>query len=59
MKWDIAYRKGDVGEIEAVVDADTEEEAIQKFLDGDVVSVTVDYGSLWADFVEAREHEED
>lgn len=53
MKWDIAYRKGDMGEIEAVVEADTQEEAINSFLGGDVKSVEVNYSVLWRDFVEA------
>lgn len=57
MKWDVFYRKGDSGEIEAVVEAETQEEAVQKFLAGDVESVTVNYWVLWPDYVEARPKE--
>jgi len=53
MKWDIAYRRGDAGEIEAVVEADDEEEAIKKFLNGDVKEITVNYWVLWPDLIEA------
>ncbi len=58
MKWDVSYRKGDAGEIEAVVDAETQEEAIQKFLAGDVESVDVNYWALHSSFVEAIPVEE-
>lgn len=50
MKWDVSYRDG---EIEATVEAETHEEAIEKFLTGKVEEVTVNYQSLWPDFVEA------
>lgn len=58
MEWDIVYRKGNAGEIEAVVEAETQEEAIGKFLTGDVKGVTVNYGSLWSDYVEATPKED-
>jgi len=51
-KWNVAYRKGDAGEIEAVVDAETQEEATDKFMAGDVESVEINYWVLWRDFVE-------
>lgn len=57
MEWDISYRKGDAGEIEAVVEAVTEAEAIQQFLDGNVKSVKVNYWVLQPDFVEASRRE--
>lgn len=58
MKWDITYRKGDAGEIGAVVEAETQEEAVQNFLAGNVESVTVNYWVLWPDYVEATPAEE-
>lgn len=57
MKWDVSYRKGDAGEIEAIVEADSEEEAITRFLAGDVKEVTVNYWVLWPDYVEASPSE--
>lgn len=58
MEWDITYRKGNAGEIEAVVEAETQEEARWKFLAGKVKSVTVNYGSLWPEYVEAEPKED-
>lgn len=64
MKWGILYREGLgrdqglAGEIRAVVEAETQEEAILKFLAGDVESVTVNYLALWPDYVEAAPMEE-
>ena len=58
MKWDVSYRKGDAGEIEAVVEAETQEEAVQNFLAGNVESVTVNYWVLWPDYAEARPKED-
>lgn len=57
MDWNITYRKGDMGEVEAVVEAETQEEAIDSFLAGDVKSVEVNYSVLWRDFVEASPKE--
>lgn len=57
MEWDISYRKGNVGEIEATVTADTEELAVKKFLNGEVKTATINYSALWGDFVEATPHE--
>ncbi|GAH79354.1 unnamed protein product [marine sediment metagenome] len=58
MRWDVTYRKGDAGEIEAVVEAETQEAAMEKFLAGDVESVEVNYWALQPDFVEATPAEE-
>ena len=57
MDWEVSYRRGDAGEIEAIVEADSEEEAIKKFLAGDVKKVEVNYWVLWPDYVEARPSE--
>lgn len=57
MKWDITYRKGNAGEIEAVVEAETQEEAISNFIAGKVESVEVNYWALWPEYVEATSRE--
>ena len=43
MRYLVEYRKGDVGEIECVVDASDEEDAVKKFLAGKVESFTVNF----------------
>lgn len=58
MDWNVTYRKGDAGEIEAVVEAESREEAIEKFLRGDVKSVEVNYWALHADQCEVEPKEE-
>ena len=57
MEWEVSYRRGDAGEIEAIVEADSEEEAIKKFLAGDVKKVAVNYWVLHSDMVEASPSE--
>ena len=58
MKYLVEYRKGDAGEIEAVVEASDEEEAARKFLAGKVEKVTVNFWVLWSDLVEVSPLEE-
>lgn len=54
MKFYIDYRGG---EITAKVEAKTEEEAIDKFIEGNVESYEVSFDALWHDFCEATPDE--
>jgi len=52
MEYFVMYRRGDMGEIEAIVTAESEEEAREKFKKGKVAWYRVNFECLWADQVE-------
>lgn len=54
MKYLVSYRKGDMGEIEATIEAENPEEATKKFLSG-ACEYTVNSSALWSDMVEVEE----
>ena len=57
MKYLVSYRKGDAGEIEATIEAESPEEAAEKFLSGNC-NYEVNPFVLWGDFVEVEEAED-
>ena len=57
MKYLVSYRRGDAGEIEATIDAESPEEAGQKFLSGSC-DYKVNFWVLHSDMVEVKEAED-
>ena len=49
--WLVTYRNG---EIEGWVEADSREEAIEKFMEGDASDIEVNYEVLYPEFCEAE-----
>lgn len=58
MRYLVSYRKGDAGEIEATIEAETPSEASAKFLSGDC-EYKVNSFVLQPDFVEVEEAEQE